>query len=56
MHLLECYGRPFYKLSRAVKPGDELLVYYGRVYGEDLGIDVDNFSNFDITLNFTLAN
>eukprot|EP00918_Siedleckia_nematoides_P054875 GHVU01119820.1.p1 GENE.GHVU01119820.1~~GHVU01119820.1.p1 ORF type:complete len:217 (+),score=21.81 GHVU01119820.1:113-763(+) len=54
--MVECYGRPFYKISKPVKPGDELLVYYGRGYGEDLNIDVDNYYNHHVQLNFSLAN
>ena len=41
-----CYGRMYYRISRDVAPGTELLVDYGEGYKKDLGIDVDSYYSY----------
>ena len=40
-----CYGRVFYRTMRDVEPGEELLVYYGDAYAQQLGIDYTLFKH-----------
>ena len=40
----ECKGRFFYVTHKDIAPGQELLVYYGDSYAEELDIDIELFS------------
>lgn len=41
-----CNGKVYYFLRKDVKPGEELLTYYGHNYGKRLGSDVLAFDRF----------
>ena len=40
-----CYGKVFYITTKWIHPGQELMVYYGHDYAEELGIDVEPFKS-----------
>ena len=39
---LQYHGQIFYRTRQVVRPGCELLVWYGDEYGKELGIKMDN--------------
>ena len=47
VQVLECRGRMYYMTTRDVRPGEELLVYYGDGYAETLDIDTERYEDDD---------
>ena len=52
VYCLHCRGKPYYVTSRDIHPGEELLVYYGEIYGNRLDINTRQYDNrsLDISL------
>lgn len=60
---IQYFGAIRYRVYKTIKPGDELLVYYGEEYAKDLGIainedeePVNDVSNEGIYLFSSLLN
>ena len=39
-----CYGKMMYVVTKPIYPSQELLVYYGDGYAQNLGIDIREFA------------
>ena len=43
---IQCYDKPYYMTRKDIYPGQELLVYYGDNYAEDLDIDTEAYLSY----------